>query len=317
MMSEFQVVKYSQSEAGSWNDFVATAKNATFLFHRDFMEYHNDRFEDFSLMVFKNGKLFSIMPANRVGNKIHSHQGLTYGGILLPKSVSFEIVRELFNAIVSFLKISGFDELHIKMIPDFYTQPPANEMSYLLAYNNAVLEKRDMVLAIDFSRPVIFHKTKLKHFKKTQNLDLKISSTTDFSNFWNQVLEPRLEQKHQTKPVHSLSEIELLFNKFPNNIEQFDIYSENEIVAGITVFKTDSVVKSQYGATTDRGEKLRALEYLFMYLIYKFKAEGTSFFSMGTVCDSNELGYNRGLLRQKEELGCSVYTQDFYKMTLR
>jgi hypothetical protein len=33
---------------------------------------------------------------------------------------------------------------------------------------------------------------------------------------------------------------------------------------------------------------------------------------MGTVSDnSNKLGYNPGLLRQKEELGCQMYAQEF------
>ena len=37
---------------------------------------------------------------------------------------------------------------------------------------------------------------------------------------------------------------------------------------------------------------------------------------MGIVNDANENGYHAGLLKQKEELGCSVYSQDFYKMNL-
>ena len=61
---------------------------------------------------------------------------------------------------------------------------------------------------------------------------------------------------------------------------------------------------------------MRALDYLFISLIKKYKREGKQFFDMGIVNDDNEKGYHTGLLKQKEELGCSVYSQDFYKMNL-
>ena len=53
---EFQVQKYTTSHKAEWNDFIASAKNATFLFNRNFMEYHSDRFEDFSLMIYDKKK---------------------------------------------------------------------------------------------------------------------------------------------------------------------------------------------------------------------------------------------------------------------
>ncbi|MGJ8592718.1 MAG: FemAB family protein [Aquaticitalea sp.] len=315
-MNEFKIIKYSPIYTALWNDFVSTSKNATFLFHRDFMEYHQDRFEDFSLMVFKDEKLMALLPANKVGNEIYSHQGLTYGGLAIDHN-SFDDVKEIFDAIIAHLKELDVYQIHLKLIPDFYSEPASNELAYLLFANNANLDKRDMVLVIDLQKPINFHKTKLKHFKKSQNAGLKIRATTNFGEFWNDVLEPRLKEKYQTKPVHSLEEIELLNSKFPNNILQFDVLFEDEIVAGITLFKTKNVVKSQYGATTLKGEKLRALEFLFMTLIEQFKSEGMRYFSMGTVYESNELGYNKGLLKQKEELGCSVYIQDFYKMKIK
>ena len=53
-MKNYSVKPYRESDYANWNAFIGQAKNATFLFHRDFMEYHKDRFEDFSLMVFED-----------------------------------------------------------------------------------------------------------------------------------------------------------------------------------------------------------------------------------------------------------------------
>ena len=45
--------------------FLDTPKNATFLFRRDYMDYHRDRFADHSLMIFRGEKLAALLPANR------------------------------------------------------------------------------------------------------------------------------------------------------------------------------------------------------------------------------------------------------------
>jgi len=42
------------------------------------MEYHKDRFNDYSLLVYKDQKLFGLLPANITNDTVVSHQGLTY-----------------------------------------------------------------------------------------------------------------------------------------------------------------------------------------------------------------------------------------------
>jgi len=69
------------------------------------MEYHKGRFEDFSLLVFKNKKIQAVLPANRMGEEVYSHQGLTYGGLILPKSIKFEDVNDLFRELLFFWRI--------------------------------------------------------------------------------------------------------------------------------------------------------------------------------------------------------------------
>ena len=47
------VIPYSVYYREVWNDFVARSKNGTFLLHRDFMDYHADRFFDCSLLIYE------------------------------------------------------------------------------------------------------------------------------------------------------------------------------------------------------------------------------------------------------------------------
>jgi hypothetical protein len=298
-----------------WNDFVTKAKNATFLFHRNFMEYHEDRFLDYSLIVETENKWVAVLPANSVENQVFSHQGLTYGGLVYDAKLDVEKVRLVVDSVFDFLRKQEKNNLIYKPILPFYTQNSSEEIAYFLFYNNAKLYRKDLNLAIDFTKKWSVSKSKMKHFRRISTLDLEIRQDQNFEVFWNAVLIPRLKEKHQTKPVHSLAEIKKLAHQFPENIVQYNVYFEDEIVAGITLFHFSNGIKSQYGATTILGEKMRALDFLFITLIEAFKDE-VDFFDMGTVTEDNATGYNPGLLKQKEELGCSVYTQDFYTLSL-
>ena len=312
-MKTFSVKIYQKSDYNDWNAFIGQAKNATFLFHRDYMEYHSDRFQDYSLIVLDGEKWVAVLPANLVGNEVFSHQGLTYGGLVLLEKTGAATVEIILNVILSFLKENKIQNLILKLIPDFYQLRASNEINYFLYQTKAVLVKRSMNLVIDYCKPLQISKSKLKHFRRISELDITIEEADDCTSFWNHILIPRLQDKHQVSPVHSLEEINQLKLNFPENIKQFNAYYEGEIVAGITLFCSQQVIKSQYGATSLKGESIRALDYLFINLIEKFGSE-SAFFDMGIV-DDGDL-YNKGLLKQKEELGCAVYVQDVYKITV-
>ena len=315
-MKNYFVNLYQQSDYLKWNNFISEAKNSTFLFHRDFMDYHKDRYDDFSLMVYDDQKLIAVLPANRVKNTIYSHQGLTYGGLVYSKKINGELVGIILETILNYLRTNNFSSFYYKPIPSFYFPSGNGESDFFLVKNGAFLDRKEMNLAINLSQHLAISKSKLKHFRRIAELELEIIEEQNFDSFWKLVLEPRLIKKYNAKPVHSLLEITKLKKSFPNNIKQFSVYHENNIVAGITIFESGSVVKSQYGVTTDKGERLRALDYLFINLVQKYKDNGKLFFDMGIVNDDNEKGFSAGLLKQKEELGCSVYIQDFFKINL-
>lgn len=315
-MTNYTIKKYHKNDYEIWNAFIEQAKNATFLFHRDFMEYHKNRFEDFSLLVYHDEKLVSILPANKVGNSVYSHQGLTYGGLVYSNKVKGEKVEAILDAVLSFLKQNLFETFYYKPIPGFYFPEGNNETDFFLFKRGAVVDRKEMNLAVNLELPLQISKSKLKHFRRIEDLDLDIFEEEDFAPFWDEILAPRLLEKFNAKPVHTKEEIALLKQKFPENIRQYSVYQNDEIIAGITIFETENVVKSQYGATSKKGEEFRALDFLFINLIEKYKRKGKRFFDMGIVNEENESGYHAGLLKQKEELGCTVYNQDFYKINL-
>lgn len=302
----YTIVTYNSSYYNQWNAFVEASKNGTFLFHRDFMEYHADRFQDYSLLVFEGEKLLALLPANRVGDEVHSHGGLTYGGLVFPFNIPEVTIKNIYHAILFYLYKAGISFLKLKQIPELYYKGTVRYEG--LALPGSIKMSADTGYAIDFSMPPSISASKLNRFRWASKIGLEMVCDNDFDLFWNDVLKPRLAAKYNSAPVHTSVEINHLHGKFPDKILQYNVYYEGDIVAGVTIFDCGDVVKSQYGATTLEGEKLRALDYAYITLIKKYKAT-KRYFDLGTVKPDNA-----GLAKQKKELGGLAYVQDFYEV---
>ncbi|HQE34029.1 MAG TPA: GNAT family N-acetyltransferase [Flavobacterium alvei] len=312
-MKTFSVKQYQKNDFENWNAFIGQAKNATFLFHRDFMEYHNDRFEDYSLIVLDGEKWVAVLPANVVGNSVFSHQGLTYGGLVYTEKLKLASVIEIFKSVLLFLNENKIVKLHLKLIPSIYNQKPAEELNYALFLTEAQLIRRDTLAVIDFSQQNSLSKLRKRSIQKGISNDFSIKEVNDFEKFWDEILIPNLEQKHQVKPVHSLEEITKLKVLFPKNIRQFNVYEGGTIIAGTTIFETSTVAHCQYISGREDKNELGGLDVLFQHLIsdiFKHKR----FFDFGISNENQGRKLNNGLSYWKESFGASTIVQDFYEV---
>jgi len=312
-MTKYTVKKYHKTDYKIWNDFINHAKNATFLFHRDFMEYHQDRFEDYSLLVFENQKLVSVLPANRVGDTIYSHQGLTYGGLVHKEETKLAAIIKIFREVLFFLEKSKIDKLHFKTLPSIYHSKPAEEILYCLFLADAKLVRRDTLSVINLSQEKVMSKIRKRGVQKAVSKQLIVKEETDFESFWNEILIPNLHKKHNATPVHSLEEMKNLKNHFPKNIHQFNVYSEGKIVAGTTIFESEKVAHCQYISKNENQENLGSLDFLFHYLIEE-RFDEKRFFDFGISNENNGQKLNEGLSYWKESFGANIIVHDFYEV---
>ena len=117
-----EIKRYSSVCEGEWNAFVERSRQGTFLFNRGYMDYHSDRFDDFSLMAYDRGVLKGVLPANRVGNVLYSHQGLTYGGWILPqRHFDASDFLCLWNVWLDHCREEGYDEVFTSRFLAFIT----------------------------------------------------------------------------------------------------------------------------------------------------------------------------------------------------
>ncbi|WP_292949813.1 GNAT family N-acetyltransferase [Olleya sp. UBA1516] len=281
------------------------------------MEYHKDRFDDFSVLIFKGEKLIAVLPANKVGDTLHSHQGLTYGGMVTHKALKFNEVLEVFKLLLQFLEDHNILYLNIKSLPSIYASGPDSQLAYLMFLLNASVVRRDALSVIDYNfMPESISSNRKRGFKKGQSHNLVVKEESSLENFWTAILIPNLKAQHNVKPVHTLEEMTLLQSHFPNNIRQFNVYKGDTIVAGTTIFETKNVAHAQYISANSDKQELGSLDVLFQYLIHTvFKDK--LFFDFGTSNVNNGLNINKGLLYWKESFGARMIVQDFYSVSTK
>ena len=312
-MKNYSIKKYEIHDFQKWNAFVELSINGAFLHNRNFMEYHADRFTDFSLIVLDNEKWIAVLPANIFKNEIYSHQGLTFGSLIYNEKLKLESVISAFQEILKFLSINGFQKLFLKTIPSIYHQKPAEELNYALFLANAKLFCRDSLSVIDLTKKIIITSGRSEGVKKATNLNLEVKEETSFDLFWNEILIPNLNNKFKTKPVHSLQEITKLRGLFPKNIRQFNVYQNNKIVAGTTIFESDHVAHAQYISGNESKSENGSLDFLYHYLITTIFAK-KHYFDFGTSNEEQGRKLNSGLNFWKESFGARTIVHDFYEI---
>ena len=309
------VHKYSSDLYTEWNLFLEKSKNSSFLFNRNFMEYHSGRFRDFSLVVKdEENKIVAVLPANITNeNVVISHQGLTYGGLAVGKNEKLLTIVSYFREILNYLHENGIYSLVYKEIPAIYNEMVSGEMQYVFYLIGAQLIRCDTCTVIrnPFKQP--YQRRRQVSIRKAKSLGVEIVNDNNFDGFWEVILMPRLFGKHFVTPAHSLEEIKLLHSRFPDKIKQFNTYYKGEIMAGTTIFEMPNLVRAQYASGSNEGRNNGSLDLLFDTLItdvYKDK----EYFDFGNSNEKDGLILNRGLLEWKEGLGGRNYAQFFYKM---
>lgn len=255
-------IKYASEHRPIWNEFVKSSKNGHFFFLREYMEYHSERFEDHSLLVFgDNGKLAAILPANLTGSVLWSHQGLTFGGFVVDDKIKTETMLNIFSELKCYLTTINIEKLIYKSIPYIYHEKPAEEDRYALFLENASLIRRDITSTINLKATVRYSKGRKWAINKAKKDQLAVVESIDFPAFWV-LLSAVLESHHGARPVHSLQEIVRLFHLFPKNIRLFLAKKDSEVVAGALIYENRDIVHTQYLASSDLGREIGGLDYL-------------------------------------------------------
>ena len=311
----FEIRRYTPALANEWNQFVAASKNGTFLFDRRYMDYHADRFLDHSLLFYLGERLLAVLPAHQSGDTLCSHNGLTYGGLVMSPRLTVVQTMNLFRELNDYLRGEGFRHVSYKCIPWIYHRLPAEEDLYALYH-----ECRARMVARDFATDVFLHgdmrweRVRRRGVSRAQKAGVIVERSDDYAAFW-EVLSQNLQTKYGVKPVHTLQEITLLHSRFPENIVLYQAVKDGVVLGGVVLYITPQVVHAQYSSATPEGKKLGAIDLLYSRIFNDY--ENYSHFDFGRSTENPDgSGLNEQLVFQKEGFGGRGLCYDIYEYDL-
>lgn len=303
--SGWSLRRYSEADATLWDEFCASSRNATFLLHRPYMDYHSDRFVDASLVATLRGRVAALLPAEvTVDGTLRSHGGLTYGGWILPAAhTDCGDVLALFRLWTDWCRRHHMRRIDYRPLPAIYHRAPSQDDIYALFRMGAVQYACAVSSTIDYASFPGLSSMRRRHLRRASRLGAVINEAGDAAPF-HAMLTECLRERHDTRPVHTLDELELLRFRFPQNIKIYTIDLEGTPQAGVCMYLTDRVAHAQYIATTPKGRELCLLTPLMTHLIELFSATHR-YFDFGISTEDDGLLLNTGLLRQKTSFGAT------------
>lgn len=310
------VQRYHAGLAHDWANVLSNSKNGLFLFDRNFIEYHGDRFADLSVIAFVDGQPVGLLPAaiDTLSGRAVSHPGLTFGGVVLRRDVRGDVAITVINSVLDRLKELGASSMAIKLVPPLFTTYPAEELAYVLWRRGFTLTRRDLSSVLPLEAPLPFNTSKTQSVKKAQKAGLVVT-TSSVSEFYG-LLEEVLRRQHNVSPVHTHAELKLLSERFPNNIFIRAARDGEKVLAGAMVFRYQHIWHTQYLASSPEGRAQGALDLVISSVKDEAAATGVRYLSFGTSTESSGTVLNEGLLWQKESYGARPITHDFMEGTL-
>ena len=302
MQPEWSIRRYSGEEAALWDRLVVESRQGTLLHLRGYMDYHADRFQDSSLIALCKDKPLAILPANRVDDRLFSHQGLTYGGWLTQKShFDGNDMLQLFEAWLRWCRDNGIREIFYKTVPRIYHRLPAEEDLYALFRFGATPWITNLSSTIDMREVPPMNTQQRRHLKRSMAQNPWVRETNDVGEFMPTLIGC-LAERHGAVPVHTAAELQMLKDRFPDQIRLFVCGTGQQPEAAVCIYDTAGVAHCQYIATTEAGRANGTLTFLFHHLITEMFAS-RRYFDFGTSNEDAGRILNAGLLHQKVGLG--------------
>lgn len=308
------VQKYTESNRDLWNTFIKNSKNGIFMFDRNFMEYHKDRFTDNSLLFYDDEKLIALFPASIKEGVLSSHGGLTYGGFITNNDMKQHHMNDCFTALKEYAAQNGIKEIIYKHIPHIYHKQPAEEDIFSLNYNNAEILKVEASTVVDLQNPLKMQEIRKRQSKKAVKNSVEVRESNDFEAFI-EVENQVLSERHGTKAVHSAKELHLLQSFFPENIKLIAAFYHEKMIAGTVLFIYENTIHTQYLAANEQARDIGALDLTITNVIEQYK-DIKNWLDFGISTEDGGHYLNEGLIAQKEGFGGRTNVYQTWKITL-
>jgi len=301
LTSEFEIQVYSSEKSEIWDSLIVKSLNGTFQQSRAFLNYHNNKFHDQSILITrKNSSIpVALMPAATQNSvTVSSHPGSAFGGLVALERLNLIETLEIFQLIFEFYRVRKFKEFRYRAVPRIFHQELWEEDLSALMILGA---------SLNANRPYQYMIKGQSSLGKRRDRSSAVRAgcvTSDSGSIAevHSIITQVLSKQHQTEPLHSIEDLEYLIDTFPGLVFLRTTALGEEIYATACLLRLNHVYHFQYLANTDKGRKVNAINNTIEYVWNSLEDNEILSFGHSMTPGANEF-LNVGLAKFKVDLG--------------
>ena len=234
-----KIIRYkNNAHQDIWDHYIQKSNNGTIFHLRNFLSYHRERnFKDCSFMFYHKENIEAVFAGAIIDNCLYSHPGASFGGFVY-NELSFPYANQIVDKLIAEAIKLKITEIIIIPPPFIYYKKYNETMEYCLyskGFNNIEYYISSFVnLENDLMNQM--HDRKKRYIKKMQD-EIELNLSNDLNSFYPILIKNKL--KHNAKPTHTLGELKILMNRFPDKIKLLLSSKDNQITGGALNFITN------------------------------------------------------------------------------
>lgn len=301
-----KIIKYNKTYENIWDKFITESKNGNIFHTRKFLNYHKDKFKDASILIYKKNKLIALFPAIEFENKIISHRGSTYGGLVVREDNKLNDTLRMWEEIIQYHNKT----IEFRKCEYIFDKYPSQEVEFAAKYLGFKCVNEELSTCLDLEY-IKLTKGRKWAIGKCKNLKI-VFDDLDYETY-HKILSKNLDKFNST-PTHTLKEMKYLKELLPKNYFLVTIYLEDIMIAGIwLVLATNKTAHTFYIAQNYQYSEYQPLSCVVNYIIKYLQNNNFKYLNFGISTENGGKYINKGLFEFKESFGGFGVSRFYYR----
>ncbi len=302
----------------AWDGYVWGSPGGTVFHTTRFLSYHPpERFEMMNLAIEEEGRPVCVLPGARVstgdGSVFRSPVGASFGGPVFKEEDDLEAIGGALDCLSLHLRQEGLAGADIELPPPCYSTGRSQALAFMLSSAGYRLVSREATSVIPLGlvesqglRPKV-----MRDMRRADSAGVKIGIGSDLGAFYD-VLVKNLSARGAV-PTHSPSELEKLFELFPDRMKILEARLEGKVIGGCFIMLCNPRAALAFYVCVDPEKKqLRVAERTIYECIEWLTGLRYEYLDLGTVSIGGKV--NWGLLEFKNKFLSRLYVRDRYSL---
>lgn len=302
-----------------WDEFIESSSNGTIFHTQRFLSYHGSEKYQFSFLGFyDDNSLQAVLPCvvEKQSHLLRSPVGATYGGLIVRKE-TLENCEQTVNCLLDFAASNGIKSIYVTPPPCIYSSPVNEIYPFIFAYKGFIVANHLITNAVNLKRfrcedevlPNISESYR-RAINKSFKSELHVSISDEYAEYYDILVKNK--KMHDAKPTHTLQELILLKELFPQHITLLMARDPSgTAVGGVLLIKCNqSTLLAFYIAQDYDYQDLRVTNRVLYESVLFGIRNGFDWLDLGVSMDvahANPMEPSRKLIHFKEKISSTGF----------